>query len=64
MTDLTDKEWYDRQTDEFKMDLIRMRNRDYPEYNYMSLTEFMENFEQIWREDKKKQATWPIVKTT
>jgi hypothetical protein len=60
MTTETLRDWYNRQTDDYKMDFMRMRNRDYPEYNYMGLTEFMENFEQIWREDKKKRATWPI----
>jgi hypothetical protein len=62
MIEDSDRNWYNKQTDEFKLDLMRMRNRDYPQYNNLSLMEFIEQFEIIWREDKKKNQSWPAKK--
>jgi hypothetical protein len=64
MTQDTDRNWYNQQTDDFKMDFLRMRNRDYPEYNNLSTTEFIEQFDVIWREDKKKNQSYPIKRNT
>jgi hypothetical protein len=64
MKELTDRNWYNQQTDDFKIDFMRIRNRDYPEYSSLSTTEFMAQFETIWREDKKKNQCWPIKRTT
>jgi hypothetical protein len=62
MKEETDRDWWNKQTDDYKMDFMRMRNTDYPEYNYLSTTEFIAQFEVIWREDKKKNQSWPVKK--
>lgn len=56
------KQWWAKQTDEFKMDFLRMRNNDYPEYNSMDKWQFIREFDKIWREERKQRHTWPIKK--